>query len=85
MLRDHWQCLDARSGRELLAQRFREIGHLREVAGASLVNPAEELRRAETLFTQPFAKRGQSFQIEVEQVGRRHRVGCLDNLSVRRR
>ena len=58
---------------ELVAQRLRQVGHLGEVAGAPLVDPAEQLRGAEALFAQRVAERGQTLQIEIEQVGR-HRM-----------
>ena len=71
--------------RQLLAQRLGQVGHLREIARAALVDPAEELRRAETLFAQLFAERGQPLQIELEQVDGRHGIGRVVGLSVRRR
>jgi hypothetical protein len=52
VLREDRQALDARGGRELLAQRLGQIGHLGEVAGATLVDPAEQLRGAETLLAE---------------------------------
>ena len=40
------------------------------VSGAPLMDPAKQLGGAEALFAQRFAKRGQTFQVEVEEVGR---------------
>ena len=55
---------------EFLAQRLGQITHLFKTCRAPLVNPAEQLRGPKALFTQTLAKKGQSFQVEFEKVGR---------------
>jgi len=76
VLRDDRQGLHASGGRELLAQRLRQICHLGEVAGATLVDPAEQLRGAEFLLAEFFAERSQPLEIEIEQIGRGHGIGA---------
>ncbi len=72
MLRDHRERPDFRHTGQLVTQRFRQIGHLSEVACALLVNPSVKLGRAKTLLAQTAAKGRKPFEIEIEKV-RGHR------------
>ena len=53
---------------ELAAQRLSQVSHVREVAGATLVNPTKQLGSAVTLFPQLFAVSGQRVEVKIEQV-----------------
>jgi hypothetical protein len=55
---------------ELLAQGLGQIAHLVKIRSTPLMNPAEQLGGPKALFTQTFAKNGQTFKIEFEKVGR---------------
>jgi hypothetical protein len=59
---------------QLVAQRARQIAHRVEVGGALLVDPAEQLRRAEALLAELFDERGQPVPVEIEQVDLVHVV-----------
>jgi hypothetical protein len=48
-----------------------------EVARAALVDPAEQLGGAKALLAQRLAERGQPLEVEIEQVGRGHRMGAI--------
>ena len=74
VLGDDGQALDAGAAFELVPQRLRQVGHLSEVAGALLVDPAEQLGGAEPLLAERGAERGQTLEVVIEQVGR-HRMG----------
>jgi len=51
-----------------LAQRPRQVGHLREVARSALVDPTKELHRAKRLLAEPLAVSAQRVEVEVEQI-----------------
>ena len=57
---------------ELFAQGLGQVGQLVKIGRTTLVDPAKQLGGAKALFTQAFAKRGQTFQIEVEKIDRCH-------------
>src|SRR6185369_8963326 len=59
---------DFGAGDELLAKRFREIGHRREVARAALVDPAKQLRRAKRLLALLLAPVAECVAVELEEV-----------------
>ena len=65
MLGQNRQGRDVGTRLELLAQGLGQIAHLVEIAGASLVDPAEQLRCAETLLAELFAISGQSVEIKI--------------------
>ena len=62
------QTLNMRFAGELAAQRLGQVSHIREVAGATLVNPTKKLSGAVTLFPQLFAVSGQRVEVKIEQV-----------------
>jgi hypothetical protein len=72
MLGNDVQAANDGSAAELFAQRLGQVGHLREVRRALLVDPAEQLGRTKFLFAQLLAVGGQAWQIETEQVDRVH-------------
>ncbi len=67
---DDHRRIDACERRELLAQSFREIAHAREIRLAALVNPLQELARAERFLALLGEETGQRRGIHADQVHR---------------
>ena len=69
MLGKHRGRTQVRCLRQLLTQRFGEIGHIFETDRSFLVNPAKQLDRPVLLLAQPFTEQGQTIKVVVEQIG----------------
>ena len=60
--------MNCRNPGQFGSKRFRQIGHLTEFTGTSLVDPAKKLGGAKALLAQLLAESGKAVEIKIQKI-----------------